>query len=153
MPRVSSARNSTTVLATESAKPNTKAPPKPQPHQVAKAMPSAVATIICTTAPGTAILRTASRSPHEKCRPTPNINNITPISANWLAIAASATKPGVYGPMTTPASRYPINAGNRNRVATKPNARASPSAAAMVCMSVTLCGMVRAGWGNALAGR
>lgn len=68
-------------------------------------MPSAVATIICTTAPGTAIRRTASRSPKEKCRPTPNISSITPISANWLAMAMSATKPGVYGPITTPASK------------------------------------------------
>lgn len=61
--------------------------------------------MICTTAPGTAILRTASRSPSEKCRPTPNISSMTPISASWLAMAASATKPGVNGPITTPASR------------------------------------------------
>ena len=78
----SSARSSTTVLATDSESPNTSAPPRLHPHQVASAIPSAVATIICTTAPGTAILRTASRSPSEKCRPTPNISSITPISAN-----------------------------------------------------------------------
>jgi Kef-type K+ transport system membrane component KefB len=65
----------------------------------------AVATVICTMAPGTAILRTASRSSREKCNPTPNISSITPISASWLAISASATKPGVNGPMITPASR------------------------------------------------
>lgn len=68
-------------------------------------MPSAVATKICTTAPGSASLRTASRSSSEKCSPTPNISNMTPISANWAAMSASATNPGVKGPMMTPASR------------------------------------------------
>ena len=57
------------------------------------------------TAPGSAILRTSSRSSSEKCRPTPNISNITPISANWPASATSATKPGVPGPIITPASK------------------------------------------------
>ncbi len=104
-PRDSSARSSTTVLATDSETPNTSAAVSDQPHASARPAPIAVATAICTTAPGTAILRTASRSPTEKCRPTPNISSITPISASWLASDMSATKPGVCGPIRTPATR------------------------------------------------
>ena len=124
----------------------------PQPHHRANAIPSDVATIICTTAPGTAILRTARRSPHEKCSPTPNISSITPISANWLAKAASATKPGVNGPMATPASKYPTRAGSRKRAARKPSTSAKPKAAAMVWISVTLCGMGKCSRGQAKTG-
>ena len=40
-----------------------------------------------------------------KCSPTPNISRMTPISASWLASRTSPTKPGVCGPITTPASR------------------------------------------------
>ena len=105
MPRASSALSSTTVLATDSAKPNTSAAPIAQPHSVATPAPSAVATTIWTTAPGSAILRTASRSSIENCRPTPNISSITPISASCAAISASATKPGVAGPIAMPATR------------------------------------------------
>ena len=105
MPLDSSARSSTTVLATDSARPNTTASPTGQPQLTAAAPPSTVAAAICTTAPGAAILRTASRSSSEKCRPTPNISSITPISASWPASATSATKPGVPGPIITPASR------------------------------------------------
>jgi hypothetical protein len=104
-PRLSSARNSTTVLATDKASPSTKPAPIGQPQHQATPMPIKVATPICTTAPGTATLRTASKSAKEKCSPTPNISNITPISANWPASATSATKPGVPGPIITPASK------------------------------------------------
>jgi len=68
-------------------------------------MPSSVAMPICTTAPVTATRLTASRSSSEKCRPTPNISSITPISDSCEAMAMSATKPGVAGPMAMPASR------------------------------------------------
>ena len=105
MPFDSSARSSTTVLATDRASPNTTASPTGQPQATAAAAPSRVATPICTTAPGAAILRTASRSSSEKWRPTPNISSITPISASCPASATSATKPGVPGPIVTPASR------------------------------------------------
>ncbi len=138
-PRLSSAFSSTTVLATDSDRPNTSAAPKLHPHQRATPMPSAVATAICTTAPGTASLRTASRSSTEKCRPTPNISSITPISASWLAMPTSATKPGVAGPITMPASRYPASAGSFSRAATKPSTSARPSAAASVVMRGALC--------------
>ena len=74
------ARSSTTVLATESASPNTMPAPMPQPASQASPTPSAVAKAICTTAPGIAMPRTESRSCSEKCRPTPNISRITPIS-------------------------------------------------------------------------
>jgi hypothetical protein len=104
-PRLSSARSKTTVLATDSDRPNTRAAPMFQPQNDASAMPIAVAATICTTAPGTAMRRTASRSAKEKCRPTPNISSITPISASSLARLVSATKPGVNGPISTPASR------------------------------------------------
>ena len=72
---------------------------------MAAPMPSSVATVICTTAPGTAMRRTASRSSSEKCSPTPNISSITPISESCEAMFTSATKPGVAGPMMMPASR------------------------------------------------
>ena len=65
----------------------------------------AVATTICSSAPGTAMRLTASRSFSEKCRPTPSISSITPISASCPARSTSATKPGVAGPISTPASR------------------------------------------------
>ena len=35
--------------------------------------------------------------------PTPNISRITPISASSVAIELSAIKPGVNGPIATPA--------------------------------------------------
>ena len=104
-PRCSSARSSTTVLATESDRPNTTPCPHVHPHVRASTAPMSVAAEICTTAPGREILRTASRSPREKCSPTPNISRITPISASCDASAASPTKPGVNGPTATPASR------------------------------------------------
>ncbi|MNX57446.1 hypothetical protein D3C86_882630 [compost metagenome] len=141
MPRLSSARSSTTVLATDSASPNTSAVPQLQPHHMASPPPSSVATAICAMAPGSAILRTASRSASEKCRPTPNISSITPISASCAAMPASATKPGVNGPMITPARRYPTSAGNRSRAARKPNTSANPRPAAIVLMRETLWGI------------
>jgi CPA2 family monovalent cation:H+ antiporter-2 len=53
----------TTVLATESASPKTRPAPAPQPKPQARPAPMAVATVICTIAPGRAMVRTASRSP------------------------------------------------------------------------------------------
>ena len=104
-PRDSSARSSTTVLATDRHTPNTSAPAVDQPQDRPSIAPIAVATTICTTAPGTAMRRTSSRSSSEKCKPTPNISSITPISASCAASCASATKPGVYGPTRSPANR------------------------------------------------
>ena len=104
-PRLSSAFSSTTVLATESARPNTIPAIRLQPQNVARPQPMAVAVAICTTAPGRAIFFTDIRSSSEKCRPTPNISSITPISASWPASAVSAMKPGVWGPSRMPASK------------------------------------------------
>ena len=104
-PRASRALSSTTVLAHESDSPKIKPLPTPQPIHHASPMPSRVATLICTTAPGTASRRTESRSPSEKCSPTPNISSITPISDSCEAMCTSATKPGVAGPIRMPASR------------------------------------------------
>jgi hypothetical protein len=104
-PRLSRAFSRTTVLATDSDRPNTRPAPRLHPHDIATAMPSTVAAAICAMAPGKAILRTAIRSSIEKCRPTPNISSITPISDSWAAISMSATKPGMPGPINTPASR------------------------------------------------
>ena len=78
----SKAAINTTVLAHESAKPNTRPAPQLQPIMEAKPMPKTVAKPICTMAPGSATLRTAIKSLMEKCRPTPNISKITPNSAN-----------------------------------------------------------------------
>jgi hypothetical protein len=68
-------------------------------------MPRRVATAIWAIAPGIATVHPERRSFSEKCRPTPNISRMTPISASAPASAWSATKPGVCGPTTTPASR------------------------------------------------
>ena len=65
-----------------SARPNTMPRRELQPQRVASPAPSAVATAICTIAPGSAMRRTASRSSNEKCSPTPNISSMTPISAS-----------------------------------------------------------------------
>jgi|GEM_PF-2985635 hypothetical protein len=104
-PRLSRALSSTTVLAHDSDKPKIKPLPQLQSHPHATAMPSNVASPICTTAPGTAIRLTANRSSSEKCSPTPNISSMTPISDSWEASCTSATKPGVPGPMMMPATR------------------------------------------------
>ena len=85
MRRSCSARSSTTVVATDSARPKTRPAPIDQPSAQASAAPSTVAKAICTTAPGTAMARTDSRSFSEKCRPTPNISRMTPISASSSA--------------------------------------------------------------------
>ena len=77
--------------------------PAEQPGQAHAEQRSRLA--ICAIAPGTAIARTDSRSSSEKCSPTPNISRMTPISASSLAMPWSATKPGVKGPISTPASR------------------------------------------------
>ncbi len=106
-PRSSSARRSTTVLATERQRPNTSPEPHAQPQRCETNMPSSDATAICARAPGTAILRTAQRSFGEKCRPTPNMSRITPISASCEARPESATKPGVNGPTATPGEEVP----------------------------------------------
>ena len=105
VPRCSSARSSTTVLATESARPKMTPAPKGHPQKCAAPMPSAVATAICASAPGIAMPRTAMRSRSEKCVPTPNMSSITPISASCGARWLSATQPGVYGPRAMPATR------------------------------------------------
>ncbi len=70
--RVSTSRRScnavsrTTVLATESARPNTKPSPAVHPAAVASPIPSNVAMTICTNAPGMAIDFTESKSLKEK---------------------------------------------------------------------------------------
>ena len=89
--RSCNARSSTTVLATDNARPNTSPSPIGQPSHAASPMPSRVAQAICTMAPGMAIFLTESRSSREKCRPTPNIRRMTPISASWPARFWSAT--------------------------------------------------------------
>ena len=104
-PRLSSALSSTTVLATDSARPNTRPAPKLQPHSAATPQPMMVAAAICAMAPGTAIFQTAIKSSSEKCSPTPNIKSITPISASCCDSCTSATKPGVAGPIAMPATR------------------------------------------------
>ncbi len=103
--RSSSARSSTTVLATDSDRPNTRPAPRLQPSMCAMPAPMAVAVMIWATAPGSAMARTDIRSLMEKCRPTPNISRITPISASWEARLLSPTNPGVKGPTAMPASR------------------------------------------------
>ena len=55
IPRLSSALRSTTVLATERPRPKTMLPARLQPHIAATAVPSKVATAICTMAPGRAM--------------------------------------------------------------------------------------------------
>jgi hypothetical protein len=101
--RSASRRNSTTVLAIESANPRTSPPPTPQPSVAPSHRPSATPTIVWMSAPGMAIERTARRSRIEKWIPTPNISRITPTSASWVAISTSAMRPGVNGPIATPA--------------------------------------------------
>ena len=95
--RSCSALSSTTVEATESARPNSSPPPSVQPISVASPSPRPVAPAICTSAPGIATARTDSRSLREKWSPTPNIRRMTPISESSCARLWSATKPGRIG--------------------------------------------------------
>lgn len=94
-----------TVEATESDRPNRSPAPMLQPKASASPSPAAVTTRICPIAPGTATARTDMSSWAEKFSPTPNISRMTPISASSPATCGSATKPGVNGPISTPASR------------------------------------------------
>ena len=103
--RSSSAFTSTTVLATDSARPRIRPAPNDQPHSIDMPAPISVASTIWTTAPGIAMLRTASSAPSEKCSPTPNMSRITPISASWPAMPVSAVKPGMDVAITAPATR------------------------------------------------
>ena len=91
------------MLATEIESPRTSAPPIPQPNARPSAVPSTVANEIWTAAPGTAMFLTARRSRNEKWMPTTNIRRMRPPRAPW-ATARSAIRPGVKGPMTTPAA-------------------------------------------------
>src|SRR5690349_16899749 len=50
-------------------------------------------------------------------------------------------KPGVNGPTATPASTYPMMAGRRRRVATKPPASATTRATLIVAISSVSCGI------------
>ncbi len=100
-----STRMSTTVLATEIAPPNTSEVDHSQPNSRPTSAPQRVAVMLCTSAPGMATFRTASSSFRWKCSPTPNISKITPISAICSARCRSASKPGVWGPTTMPASK------------------------------------------------
>ncbi|MNT29892.1 hypothetical protein D3C72_1656580 [compost metagenome] len=138
--RSSSARSSTTVLAVERQRPNTRPEIKSQPSSFDSPIPNRVATAICATAPGIAICLTARRSLSEKWRPTPNINRITPISASSGASEVSATKPGVKGPASTPAARYPTSGEMRRRFASIPRRKASTNPPTMVVIKgVELC--------------
>jgi hypothetical protein len=101
----SSPRSSTTVLATESAMPSTSPEASGQPKASPIPSPSAVATLLCASAPGIAMPATSRRSDTWKCSPTPNMSSTTPTSASWLASWRSPVKPGVWGPIATPASR------------------------------------------------
>ena len=105
MCRSCKARIITTVLATESARPNTRPAAHDQPSTRARPAPISVASAIWPIAPGTAMRATDIRSLSEKCSPTPNISRMTPISASSAASSALAVKPGVNGPTTTPATR------------------------------------------------
>ncbi|MNY49884.1 hypothetical protein D3C86_1853480 [compost metagenome] len=86
--------SSTTVEATDRARPNNRPAPTPQPKSSARPRPSRVAKPICTMAPGMASARTLIRSFNEKCRPTPNMRRMTPSSASSAPSSRSATKPG-----------------------------------------------------------
>ncbi len=103
--RSSSTRMRTTVLATARAMPSTSPEATDHPKATPMARPSSVDTPLWRRAPGIAIPLTARRSLKWKCRPTPNIRRTTPISASCEASPTSPTKPGVWGPMATPASR------------------------------------------------
>ena len=98
-------RSDTTVDATDSDSPNTTPASSPHPSSIDAAIPAATVREIVSNVIGTATPRTDIRSRGEKCSPTPNISRITPTSATSCASRSSATKPGVDGPIKTPARR------------------------------------------------
>ena len=133
--RSSSARSNTTVLAVERHKPNTIPVINDQPSTAESAIPSSVATAIWAIAPGMAMAFTAIKSFSEKCKPTPNISRITPSSASSGASLVSATKPGVKGPASTPANKYPTRGEIRSLLAIMPRIKASTRPPTMVVIS------------------
>ncbi|KUS75983.1 hypothetical protein AWE78_19730 [Escherichia coli] len=123
------------VLAVERHKPNTIPVINDQPSTAESAIPSSVATAIWAIAPGMAMAFTAIKSFSEKCKPTPNINRMTPSSASSGASLVSATKPGVNGPASTPANRYPTRGEIRSLLASMPRIKASTRPPTMVVIS------------------
>ena len=83
----------------------------------AASRPKAADAAHCTAAPGMAMPFTSMRSSVLKWRPTPNMSRMMPASARLFARSASATKPGVSGPMRNPAARYPTMGDRRARCA------------------------------------
>ena len=105
IPRSDMPRTMSTVDAVARHMPSTAAPPIGQPNNANMPAPSATTAPLAAIAPGTATFRTAIKSRSEKPRPTPNISSITPTSARSSARSALPTKPGVWGPMSTPANK------------------------------------------------
>jgi hypothetical protein len=104
-PRLSSARSSTTVLATDSAMPNTRAPPGSSPTGRPMPTPMARGHAICTMAPGMRDLAHREQVVQREMQADAEHQQHHADLGQLRGDPASATKPGVKGPMITPASR------------------------------------------------
>ena len=133
--RSCSARITTTVEATDKQRPNTSPWPQGQPKNSPAPMPSPTMPTICRKAPGSTVFFTSRRSRGLKCRPTPNISSTTPISASCRVRCWSIITPGLNGPTTTPASRYPTSGGSFRRWAAVPSTNARPMPMTSTAMS------------------
>ncbi len=104
-PRSWSTLSTTTVELMATAAPTTTAPVALSPSGIPTSAPATAVMSTWRIAPGTATRRTGASSRSENSTPSANSSSTTPISASSLMLPASPTKPGVNGPMTTPASR------------------------------------------------
>ena len=107
--RLSSSPRSVSTLITTSvelmaiAAPTTSAARGSRPSGIAAIAPTTVTITICRSAPGTTTRRTRASSRNENSTPSANSSRTTPSSARVAIRSTSPTKPGVNGPMTTPA--------------------------------------------------
>jgi hypothetical protein len=113
------------------------------PKRQAEVSPNVKVIAHWNTAPGTHRLRTRHSSLTSKWSPTPNISRMTPNSANSLAMSALASYPGVLGPTTIPAIKYPTIGESPRRCVAYPNTSATPRPAAMVINKSASCISIR----------
>ena len=96
---------STIVLEMAMTPPKNRPCPKGQPSTAPNPTPAPMVSNTWTDVPISATLRTRARSARVNSIPSANIKKMTPTSARLAICARSPVKPGVNGPMTTPASR------------------------------------------------
>ena len=102
-PRPMSILSATIELEMAKAPPSRSAAPNVQPPANPAAVPRSTVSGIWIAPPSSAARRTRITSLRENSTPSPNIRSATPRFASSCTRSTSATRPGVFGPMTSPA--------------------------------------------------